>query len=138
VPDSPVKNPYEPVYVDNAEKEEQTQFVFIILITLFVVIIICCIIEVYRTDRAHKRRIERETDESIILSKEQAKKMQESTSGKFAFKPVTDLDSDVKVKVVSEPSTPLVSILKNGNAKGEGLMMKDHNAGIRGKYTVKI
>lgn len=137
MPDSPVQNPYKPIYVDSAEKEEQTQFVFIILITLFVVIIICCIIEVYRTDRQHKRRIERETDESIILSKEQAKKMHESSSGKFSgFKPVvTDLDNESKVKFVAEPSTPLVGILKNGNAKPnfEAEKMKDNNAGIRGK-----
>lgn len=48
--------------------------VFITLTTIFVAIVICCLIEVYRTNRAHKKRIERETDESIIWSKEQATK----------------------------------------------------------------
>lgn len=50
---------------------------FITLTTIFVVIVIGCIIEVYRTNRAHKKRLERETDECIIWSKEQATKLME-------------------------------------------------------------
>lgn len=52
--------------------------VFITLTSLFVIIVICCLIEVYRSHLAYKRRIERETDEDIIWSKEQATKMHES------------------------------------------------------------
>lgn len=99
-----MKKPYKSIYVDSAEKEEQTQFVFIILISLFIIIIVCCIIEVYRTDRAHKKKIERETDESIILSKEQAKQMQESLGPRLSYRPVSEID-DEKPK----------SILKNGS-----------------------
>lgn len=134
VEDSPVRKSYKSDYVDTTEKEEQTQFVFIILITLFVVIIICCIIEVYRTDRQHKKRIERETDESIIWSKEQAAKIQESSSAKFSYKPVvTDLDTETKIKVSNEV-TPRVGILKNGrtkhqNPEQEKITNTDNNKG---------
>ncbi|KAL7024734.1 hypothetical protein ACKWTF_013185 [Chironomus riparius] len=118
VEESPTRKPYKLDYVDNGEKEEQTQFVFIILITIFVVIIICCIIEVYRTDRAHKKRVERETDESIIWAKEQATKMHESSSARLSFKSIaSDHDNEAKIKVINEPTPPLVGILKNGSAK---------------------
>lgn len=70
----PVRIPYTSSFVDASHKEEKTQVVFITLTTIFVAIVICCLIEVYRTNRAHKKRIERETDESIIWSKEQATK----------------------------------------------------------------
>jgi hypothetical protein len=137
VEDSPPKIAYKSIYVDNDEKEEQTQFVFVVLVTLFVVIIICCIIEVYRTDRAHKRRIERETDESIILSKEQAAKMHESPgSRKFSYKPVAFEDPEAKSGKSGEP---LVSILKNGSTPRQSVEFekppKDPNGGIRGKST---
>ena len=134
--ESPTRKPYKLDYVDNGEKEEQTQFVFIILITIFVVIIICCIIEVYRTDRAHKKRVERETDESIIWAKEQATKMHESSSARLSFKSIaSDHDNEAKIKVINEPTPPLVGILKNGSAKPNveyDKPMKDHPT-IRGK-----
>lgn len=86
----PERIPYKSQHVDPSQKEEKTQVVFITLTTLFVVIVICCIIEVYRTNRAHRKRIERETDESIIWSKEQATKLFESPNAKaFNYKPVS-------------------------------------------------
>lgn len=54
--------------------------VFITLTAVFVVIVMCCLIEVYRSDREYKKRQERKTDEDIILSKEQAAKMQFESS----------------------------------------------------------
>lgn len=84
----PERIPYMSQHVDPSQKEEKTQVVFITLTTLFVVIVICCIIEVYRTNRAHRKRIERETDESIIWSKEQATKLFESPKT-FNYKPVS-------------------------------------------------
>lgn len=63
---------------DESTKEDSTQVVFITLTSLFVIIVICCLLEVYRSHLAYKRRIERETDEDIIWSKEQATKMHES------------------------------------------------------------
>lgn len=90
VEDAPKRIPYSFTYPQRGEKEEKTQVVFTVLTALFIVIIICCLIEVYRTDRAHKKRIERETDESIIWSREQATKMHESPGmGVKGFKPVS-------------------------------------------------
>lgn len=88
VENEPERIPYKSQHVDPSQKEEKTQVVFITLTTLFVVIVICCIIEVYRTNRAHRKRIERETDESIIWSKEQATKLFESPKA-FNYKPVS-------------------------------------------------
>lgn len=88
VENEPERISYKSQHVDPSQKEEKTQVVFITLTTLFVVIVICCIIEVYRTNRAHRKRIERETDESIIWSKEQATKLFESPKA-FSYKPVS-------------------------------------------------
>lgn len=91
----PERRPFQSQYVGSSQKEEKTQVVFITLTTIFVVIVIGCIIEVYRTNRAHKKRLERETDESIIWSKEQATKLMEvgaaAAGGKalLGYKPVS-------------------------------------------------
>jgi len=63
---------------DVDKKEDSTQMLFITLTSVFVIIVICCMLEVYRSHLAYKKRIERETDEDIIWSKEQATKMHES------------------------------------------------------------
>lgn len=90
----PERQPFRSQFVGSSQKEEKTQVVFITLTTIFVVIVIGCIIEVYRTNRAHKKRLERETDESIIWSKEQATKLMEvgaaAAGGKalLGYKPV--------------------------------------------------
>lgn len=63
---------------DVDKKEDSTQVLFITLTSVFVIIVICCMLEVYRSHLAYKKRIERETDEDIIWSKEQATKMHES------------------------------------------------------------
>lgn len=83
----PKRIPYLSKFVDASHKEEKTQVMFIIAATIFVVIVIGLIFEVYRSNRAHRKRIERETDESIIFSKEQAAKFQESQSANFHSKP---------------------------------------------------
>lgn len=94
VENEPERHPFHSQYVGSSQKEEKTQVVFITLTTIFVVIVIGCIIEVYRTNRAHKKRLERETDESIIWSKEQATKLMEvgaaAAGGKalLGYKPV--------------------------------------------------
>ncbi|XP_052893311.1 axotactin [Anopheles moucheti] len=112
VVDAPTRVPYKAVYFDPSTKEEKTQVVFITLTAIFVIIVVCCLIEVYRTDREYRKRIERQTDEDIIWSKEQAAKMQnESTTNVkgFAYKSIPgDEKKDNGTK-------PLVGILKNGN-----------------------
>ena len=97
--------------VDESQQEEKTQVVFITLTALFFAIIVCCLIEVYRTHRAHKKRIERETDESIIRAKEQATKNQAASSTtnvkSFSYKPVGICAMSPTVPGFHHPSTPL-------------------------------
>jgi hypothetical protein len=138
--DTPPRKPYKSIYIDNNEQEEQTQLVFIVLISLFFIIIIACIIEVYRTDKQYKKRLERETDESIIWSKEQATRLATESPGsrKFSYKAVGFDDA--------KSSEPLVGILKNGNVpkqvnietSSEKPEKRDSNASIRGKKILKF
>ncbi|XP_055621269.1 axotactin isoform X3 [Toxorhynchites rutilus septentrionalis] len=114
VVDAPARVAYEAINVDPSKEEDKTQVVFITLTTVFVVIVVCCLIEVYRSDREYKKRLERETDEDIILSKEQAAKMQYESSTTnvkgFNYKAVP-LDE----KKENGAAKPLVGILKNGS-----------------------
>ncbi|EAL40109.3 AGAP006512-PA [Anopheles gambiae str. PEST] len=113
VVDAPTRLPYKAVYFDPSTKEEKTQVVFITLTAIFVIIVVCCLIEVYRSDREYRKRIERQTDEDIIWSKEQAAKMQIETSTTnvkgFSYK---SIPSDEKK---DNGAKPLVGILKNGS-----------------------
>ncbi|XP_058168365.1 axotactin [Anopheles ziemanni] len=113
VVDAPIRVPYKAVYFDPSTKEEKTQVVFITMTAIFVIIVVCCLIEVYRTDRAYRKRIERQTDEDIIWSKEQAAKMQSESSTTnvkgFGYKSVPGEEK-------KDNGKPLVGILKNGNA----------------------
>lgn len=86
VVDAPKRVPYLSNFPQHDEQDDKTQVVFTILTAFFIVIIVCCLIEVYRTDRAYKKRIERETDESIIWSREQASKI---LDGGKSYKPVS-------------------------------------------------
>lgn len=95
VEEPPQRIPYIAKYVyDVSTKEDSTQVVFITLTALFVIIVICCLLEVYRSHLAYKKRKEHETDVNIILSKEQATKMHESPgvvgggASTFLYKPV--------------------------------------------------
>lgn len=139
IDDTPSRKPYKSIYIDNNEQEEQTQLVFIVLISLFFIIIIACIIEVYRTDKQYKKRLERETDEGIIWAKEQATKMHHESPGsrKVSYKSISFEDP--------KSTEPLVSILKNGNVakvqqaaaiemeKPEKIV-KESNVSVKGEY----
>lgn len=139
IDDAPIRKPYKSIYIDNNEQEEQTQLVFIVLISLFFIIIIACIIEVYRTDKQYKKRLERETDEGIIWAKEQATKMHHESPGsrKVSYKSITFDDP--------KSTEPLVSILKNGNVpKSQPVssietekpekIVKEPNVSVKGEY----
>lgn len=137
--DPPARKPYKSIYVDSKHKEENID-VFIILTSIFIIIIACCIIEVYRTDRQHKRRIERETDESIIWSKEQATKLHESPGAPKGPR------HSIKAITFEEDKPKPQGILKNGNvnhvkiaqAPPPAPIIDDKEvqvkAGIRGNY----
>lgn len=76
----------------------------ITLAILFLAIIIACAFEVYRSNRAYAKRIERETDEGIIRSKEEAAKIHETP--KMALKGV----SFNAVPLTEPPPLPYESI----------------------------
>lgn len=110
VEEPPQRVPYISKFVyDVDKKEDSTQVLFITLTSVFVIIVICCLAEVYRSHLAYKKRIERETDEDIIWSKEQATKMHESpgvkgggtTGGCTATKPGTGTLLSYSYKPVS-------------------------------------
>jgi len=62
--------------------------------------------------------------------------MHESSSARLSFKSTaSDHDNETKIKVINEPTPPLVSILKNGSAKANvesDKPQKDHPV-MRGK-----
>ncbi|XP_055915475.1 axotactin isoform X2 [Eupeodes corollae] len=125
--DPPVRVPYIAKHIDVSTKEEQTQVVFIILIAIFVIIVICCLLEVYRSHLEYKKRIERETDEDIIWSKEQATKMQQSPGNQtknFNYKPVPQTERKAST------GAPLVGILKNGTTGGQQKPTENTNGTI--------
>lgn len=143
VEDPPTRIKYKSIYIDPSTEEEKTQVVFISLTALFIIIIICCIIEVYRSDRAHKKRVERETDEGIIWSKEQATKMHESPGlgiKPLSYKAVLEEKKEVNGINKSPSSGNIIGILKN-NTPSNGAILNEGKAeadiavlsGIRGK-----
>lgn len=127
----PVRIPYT-MRINTKEKEEKTQVVFVTLTVIFIVILICCGIEVYRTNRAHKKRLERETDEGIIRSKEQATKLHESPGGgvkQYSYKPVpTEEDNKLNGANGSGTNMPIVGILKNNGIAGTTILEEPEGA----------
>ncbi|XP_033242580.1 uncharacterized protein LOC108152614 isoform X2 [Drosophila miranda] len=128
VEEPPQRVPYIPRFVyDENKKEDSTQVVFLTLTSVFVIIVVCCLLEVYRSHLAYKKRIERETDEDIIWSKEQATKMHESpgvkagllggvTAGSGNGLPPYTYKALPQEDKKPGNGAPLVGILKNGSA----------------------
>lgn len=78
VEDAPQRVLYRPMYAKAFVKEEgKEQIAVIALAVIFVAVIICCIYEVYRNDKQYRKKKEMETDAGILLSKQQAAKLQE-------------------------------------------------------------
>lgn len=133
VEEPPVRIPYT-MLINTKEKEEKTQAVFVTLTVIFVVIIVCCIIEVYRTNRAHKKRLERETDEGIIRSKEQATKLHESPGAgggggqggmkQYNYKAVPTEEEGK----ANGGGMPIVGILKNNGIAGTTILEEPEGA----------
>ncbi|XP_053684108.1 axotactin isoform X1 [Sabethes cyaneus] len=115
VVDAPARVPYVAPSVGPSKEEDKTQVIFITLTAVFVVIVVCCLIEVYRSDREYKKRLERETDEGIILSKEQAAKMQLESASATNAKGFNYKAIPVDDKKENGMAKPLIGILKNGS-----------------------
>lgn len=102
--DAPQRVLYKSMYSTTSEQEDgREQIVFITLSSIFVIVLICCLYEVYRTDKQYRKRKEMETDASILWSKEQAAKLQEPIQS-IAF---------IQTNEVSKPT-------QNGKVKSNG------------------
>ncbi|CAB3260316.1 unnamed protein product [Arctia plantaginis] len=77
VEDPPSRNPYESFYTPPDTEEENTDKIFISLIVIFIVGLCYTGYHMWRTHKAYKLNLEKQTDENIMRSKEQATKLQE-------------------------------------------------------------
>ncbi|XP_059053874.1 axotactin isoform X2 [Achroia grisella] len=77
VEDPPSRIPYISLYQQPDAEEENTDKFFIALIVIFLLGLCYTGSHMWRTHKAHKLRLEKETDENIMRSKEKATKLQE-------------------------------------------------------------
>ncbi|XP_028171910.1 contactin-associated protein-like 5 isoform X3 [Ostrinia furnacalis] len=77
VEDPPSRIPYDSLYQQPDTEEENTDKFFIALIVIFLLGLCYCGSHMWRTHKAHKLRLEKETDENIMRNKEKAIKLQE-------------------------------------------------------------
>ncbi|CAG5025078.1 unnamed protein product [Parnassius apollo] len=77
VEDPPARIPYDSLHQQPDAEEENTDKIFITLIVIFLIGLCYCGSHMWRTHKAHKLRLEKETDENIMRSKEKAIKLQE-------------------------------------------------------------
>ncbi|KAI8426433.1 hypothetical protein MSG28_005270, partial [Choristoneura fumiferana] len=82
VEDPPSRVPYDSLYQQPDAEEENTDKFFIALIVIYILGLCYCGYHMWRTHKAHRLRLEKETDENIMKSKEIATKLQEPS---FAF-----------------------------------------------------
>ncbi|XP_048487493.1 contactin-associated protein-like 4 [Plutella xylostella] len=77
VEDPPSRVPYESSYQEPDAEEENTDRFFIALIVVYILGLCYCASHMWRTQKAYKLRLEKETDENIMRNKEKATKLQE-------------------------------------------------------------
>ncbi|XP_013140264.1 PREDICTED: contactin-associated protein like 5-3 isoform X2 [Papilio polytes] len=77
VEDPPARAPYDSIHQQPDTEEENTDKFFIALIVIFLLGLFYCGSHMWRTHKAHKLRLEKETDENIMRNKEKAIKLQE-------------------------------------------------------------
>ncbi|KAI5645545.1 laminin G domain-containing protein [Phthorimaea operculella] len=77
VEDPPSRLPYDSLYQQPDDEEENTDKIFISLIVIIILGLTYTGYHMWRTDKAHKLRKEKEEDEKILRNKEKAMKLQE-------------------------------------------------------------
>ncbi|XP_045536292.1 contactin-associated protein like 5-3 [Papilio machaon] len=77
VEDPPARAPYDSLHQQPDAEEENTDKFFIALIVIFLLGLFYCGSHMWRTHKAHRLRLEKETDENIMRNKEKAIKLQE-------------------------------------------------------------
>ncbi|XP_063382672.1 axotactin isoform X1 [Cydia fagiglandana] len=101
VEDPPSRTPYDLLYQQPDAEEENTDKFFIALIVIYLLGLCYCGYHMWRTHKAHRLRLEKETDENIMKNKEIATKLQEPS---FAFMQLKDGDESNKVDNEKKPN----------------------------------
>ncbi|CAG9793731.1 unnamed protein product [Diatraea saccharalis] len=117
VEDPPSRTPYDSLYQQPDTEEENTDKFFIALIVIFLLGLCYCGYHMWRTHKAHKIRLEKETDENIMRNKEKAVKLQEPSVSFLQMKDDIEAnkDGDKKSNGVTIEEIPKVIIeVSNG------------------------
>lgn len=77
VEDPPSRAPYDSLHTAPDAEEENTDKLFISLIVVFILGLCYTVSHMWRTQKAYKMRLDKETDENIMRNKEKATKLQE-------------------------------------------------------------
>ncbi|KAF9811402.1 hypothetical protein SFRURICE_002771 [Spodoptera frugiperda] len=131
VEDPPSRNPYDSLYQQPDAEEDNTDNFFIALICVFLLGLCYCGYHMWRTHKAYKLSLEKQTNEDIMRSKEHATKLQEPTISFLQLNkdPIPDdpiLDGEKKSNgvtidtavVINQQQQPHINGRKNINKEG--------------------
>ncbi|KAJ0178446.1 hypothetical protein K1T71_006269 [Dendrolimus kikuchii] len=135
VEDPPSRIPYDSLYLQPDTEEESTDKVFIALIVIFISGLCYCGYHMWRTHKTHKINLEKQADENILRSKEQASRLQEPSVsflqlGKENEEPSTEdkkingVTIEVPIVVVEAANEDKPSI-RRGSIRFRDMMEKD-------------
>ncbi|KAL0872124.1 hypothetical protein ABMA27_004544 [Loxostege sticticalis] len=137
VEDPPSRIPYDSLYQQPDTEEENTDKFFIALIVIFILGLCYCGSHMWRTHKAYKLRLEKETDENIMRNKEKAIKMQEPSvsflqlnkedgeANKDGEKKINGVTIDIIPTVVVEVANEDKPLIRRGSLRFRDLVDKD-------------
>ncbi|XP_045517931.1 contactin-associated protein-like 2 isoform X1 [Pieris brassicae] len=113
VEDPPSRLPFDSLHTQPDAEEESTDRIFIALIVIFVCCLCYCGSHMWRTQKAYKLRLEKETDENILRNKEKATKLQEPSVSFLQIKEETEKEGDKKSNGVVIDVVPTIIVEAN-------------------------
>ncbi|XP_049874531.1 axotactin isoform X2 [Pectinophora gossypiella] len=108
VEDPPIRIPYDSLYQQPDDEEENTDKIFIALIVIFVLGLCYTGYHMWRTNKAHKMRLEKEEDEKIMRDKEKATKLQEP---RISFGQLNKDDDDTNKDGEKKPNGVMIDMI---------------------------
>ncbi|KAH9638999.1 hypothetical protein HF086_000925 [Spodoptera exigua] len=126
VEDPPSRNPYDSLYQQPDTEEDNTDNFFIALICVFLLGLCYCGYHMWRTHKAYKLNLEKQTNEDIMRSKEHATKLQEPSISFLQLnkEPLPDdpiLDGEKKTNGVTiDTAVVIVEIPSEGSISRKG------------------
>ncbi|XP_026732493.1 contactin-associated protein-like 5 [Trichoplusia ni] len=127
VEDPPSRNPYDSLYQQPDAEEENTDKFFIALICVFLLGLCYCGYHMWRTHKAYKLSLEKQTDENIMRSKEHATKLQEPTISflqlnkePIAEEPTTEIEKKSNGVTIDVVPVVIVEIPNEGSMGRKG------------------